>query len=361
LVIGSTCGAPDVVSRAQPAGGDTGGSSTGAAGTGGTAGSNSSVPLTGGVVGDGGASSSGGVIGTGGKPSTGGNVPSGGTGATGGKVGSGGTSAGGGKGGAGGKGGVTSAGTGGTSAGGRGGTSGSTGAGGASNPLGAGGASNPFGVGGSGGSTDIASGGSGASGGAGGSSDTTPVPPPPTDGLAVWVDSKTDGSTGKIALTLRVDNKTSASVDMAAVTLRYWYMDEGLGPTLVFASDYVKIGYSITATVAGSVVAVSPAVAGADHYIELSFTGTLAAQGDKATNDQFNIHVTAHTANYAGAVDVTNDYSYDGGAAKVYEQKITLHDKSGKVIWGKAPGGVGLAEAVVNPADASVDNGDSGT
>ncbi len=154
----------------------------------------------------------------------------------------------------------------------------------------------------------------------------------------MWVDKKTDGSTGKIALTLRIDNKTSSSVDMTAVFLRYWYQDEGLGTTLVYANDYVKIGYSVAATVTGKAVAAPSPVAGADHYFELSFTGTLAAQGDKAQNDQFTIHVTAHTANYAGAVDITNDYSYDNGAEALYEKKITLHDNSGKVIWGTAPG-----------------------
>jgi hypothetical protein len=73
------------------------------------------------------------------------------------------------------------------------------------------------------------------------------------------------------------------------------------------------------------------------NYLELSFTGTLAAQGDKAANDQFNIQVAAHNANYVGAVDVTNDYSYDGGAAGGSEQKITLYG-SGKLIWGVEPG-----------------------
>jgi endo-1,4-beta-xylanase len=124
---------------------------------------------------------------------------------------------------------------------------------------------------------------------------------------------------------------------MSTVTLRYWYQDEGLGTSLVLATNYVSIGGSNQGTVTGKAVAASPAVSGADHYIELSFTGTLAAQGDTAQNDQFTIHVTAHTANYAGTVDVTNDYSYDTGAAAVYEKKITLHDKSGKVIWGTAP------------------------
>jgi fibro-slime domain-containing protein len=221
--------------------------------------------------------------------------------------------------------------------GGKGGVGGNGGAGGSSYIGASGITTSPFaGNGGAGGTTDTSDGGIGATGGAGASSDVTP---PPVDSLAVWVDTKTDGSTGKIALTLRIDNKTSSSVDMAAVTLRYWYQDEGLGTALVFANEYVKIGYSIAATATGKVVAAPSPVAGADHYIELSFTGTVAPQGDKSSGDQFTLHVTAHTASYTGAVDITNDYSYDGGASKVYEKKITLHDKNGNVLWGTPPGG----------------------
>jgi hypothetical protein len=161
--------------------------------------------------------------------------------------------------------------------------------------------------------------------------------PPPSDGLGVYVAGKTSGNTGQIALNLRIDNKTAQSVDMSKVTLRYWYQDQGLGTALVLAADYVSIGYSNPGRVtAGRAVAAPSPVAGADHYLELSFTGTLAAEGDKAHKDQFNIHVRLHTANYRGAVNVTNDYSYNGGAIG-YNDKITLHDKSGKVIWGVAP------------------------
>jgi endo-1,4-beta-xylanase len=135
---------------------------------------------------------------------------------------------------------------------------------------------------------------------------------------------------------------------MTAVTLRYWYQDEGLGTALVFANEYVMIGYSIAATATGKVVAAPSPVAGADHYLEFSFSGTLAPQGDKSTSDQFTLQVTAHTASYAGTVDVTNDYSYDGGAAKVYEDKITLYE-SGKLIWGVEPG-----TSLASPADAGV-------
>jgi endoglucanase len=161
----------------------------------------------------------------------------------------------------------------------------------------------------------------------------------PTTNLAVWVLGKPTGSTGQITLSLRIDNKTTQAVDMSTVTLRYWYQDEGLGTNLVLTPNSVSIGYSSQGKVtSGTAVANPSPVAGADHYLELAFSGTLAAQGDKATNDQFNIQVTLHTAGYTGAVDVTNDYSYDDGAALLYEQKITLHDQSGNVIWGTPPG-----------------------
>ncbi|MGC9983372.1 MAG: DUF4215 domain-containing protein [Polyangia bacterium] len=194
------------------------------------------------------------------------------------------------------------------------------------------------------GTTDVSSGDTEAFGGADGSAGSTSSAPPPTGSLAVWVAQKTTGGGmvtlgGQITLNLRIDNKTAETVDTSTVTLRYWYQDEGLGTALVLASNYVSIGYSNQGKVTGVTAIANPSpVAGADHYLQFSFSGTLAAQGDKATNDQFNVQVTAHSPGYTGAVDVTNDYSYDGGAALLYEQKITLHDQSGNVIWGTPPG-----------------------
>jgi hypothetical protein len=43
-----------------------------------------------------------------------------------------------------------------------------------------------------------------------------------------------------------------------------------------------------------------------------------------------------HTSTWVGTVDVTNDYSYDGGATGAYEKKITLYS-GGKLIWGTEP------------------------
>lgn len=386
LMLGATCGAPDEVGRvssAQPSSGGTGGtggssSSSSSGGTGGTAGSTTSVPPVGGSSSPGGTGGSGGLGGTGGgtggRSSAGGTTASGGTTTSGGRTGSGGTSATGGSRGStggtvtggstvtggtsavGGRGGTVTGGTvtggtvtggrGGTVTGGRGGTvtGGTTGTGGVTNPFGGGGStggtSTVGGRGGSGGTTGGGGATGGASGGAGGRGGTSgsagSTATAPTSGLSVYVTEAVSGATGSISLRLRIDNKTTSTVDMSTVTLRYWYKDDGLGTALTFAGDYVSIGYSNTGTMTGKAVAATPAATDADHYLELSFTGTLAAQGDKSTNDQFNVRVTAHTASYAGAVDVTNDYSYSAGALG-YNSKITLHDKSGKVIWGTAP------------------------
>ena len=344
LMVGATCGAPDVVMRglAHPAGGGNGGesSSSSSDGTGGVAGVPASTSPEGGSSAPASTSSSGGSIATGGRSSSGGTGGSGGVSTTGGRGGAGGASASGGRGGSGG---ASASGGSGGGGGARGGSTTDTGGarGGGTTDGGVAGGSdgstNPFGGVGAGGATGTSSGGSGAAGGTGGSSSSSP--PPPVSGLGVFVSQKITGGPGQIALSLRIDNKTAQSVDMTTVTLRYWYQDEGLGAAVVLATNYVSIGYSNTGKVTGGKAVANPSPApGADHYLELSFSGTLAAQGDKSSNDQFNAQVTLHTASYTGAVDLTNDYSYNGGASGSYNDKITLHNKNGDVIWGTAPG-----------------------
>jgi hypothetical protein len=320
---GATTGPPDAPATTGGSGGTAASSPDAAVGTGGRGGTDASPPDAASARGGSGGTTASPVDaaiargGSGGATTppdapaaTGGSGGYAGVGGTGGAGRSGGQTAAGGAGGAGTVGGTvgTDAGVGGSGGGGSGGTAGRAGSGG-----GAGGISS------AGGTTSTAS------------------TPPPTNALGVYVTGKTAGASGQISLSLRIDNRTSQSVDMSTVTLRYWYQDEGLGTTLALSLLYVGIGYSNQGTVTLSkVVAVSPAVAGADHYLELSFIGTLAAQGDKASNDQFNIRVGVHTGNYQGAVDVTNDYSYNAGALG-YSDKITLHDKSGNVIWGTTP------------------------
>jgi hypothetical protein len=301
------------------------------------------------VGGAGGAGGSGGV-GSGGGAGSGGSGGSIGTGgfSSGGRGGSdgGADSGGGGTVGSGGKGGV------GGSAGGSTSTGGTTAAGGSTSTGGttaAGGTTSAGGITSTGGTT--AAGGSKSTGG-------TTTQTIPANGLDVYVTQKPAGSSnGQISLSFRIDNQTSQSVDLSTVTLRYWYQDEGWNPTaLTLEIDYKSIsGDNVTSCKA---FAASSPVPGADHYLELSFSGTLAAQGALSHSDQFTVNVRLHNTSWQGTVDVTNDYSYNGGATG-YDDKITLHDKSGNVIWGVLPEAspTGPADAGV---DASVSEDDSG-
>jgi hypothetical protein len=219
-----------------------------------------------------------------------------------------------------------------------------TGGKGGSSYIGASGfTTSPFGgSAGVGSASDTSAGGIGATGGVGGAIDTTPVTPLPTDALAAYVVDKFTSSTGQISLSLRVDNMTADSVDMSTVTLRYWYQDEGLGVGAALEVDFASVGVStaIKAQVRGSVVAASAPVAGADHYLEVSFgAATLSAKGNAGHKDQLKFNGRFHNSGYVGAVDLTNDYSYNGGATG-YDTKITLY-QNGKLISGVEPGGKG--------------------
>jgi hypothetical protein len=322
----ANCGAPDVVRRAQPAGGSGGQSSSSSSeGTAGVAGSTASTPPEGGSSHPGSAGSSGGPGGTsvaGGAGAAGGASATGGKGGAGATGGKGGTSAGG----AGGKGGASATG----------GKGGGGGAGGSSYIGASGITTSPFAGNGGGGPPDTSAGGAGATGGAGGTIDTTPIP---TDALAAYVVDKFTSSTGQISLSLRVDNMTADSVDMSTVTLRYWYQDEGLGVGAALEVDYASIGDSnaIKAQVHGTVVTASAPVAGADHYLDVSFGATtLSAKGNASHNDQLKFNGRLHNSGYVGTVDLTNDYSYNGGKTG-YDTKITLY-QNGKLIAGVEPG-----------------------
>jgi len=178
--------------------------------------------------------------------------------------------------------------------------------------------------------------------GAGGITATRGTPStaaPPIGNLGVYL-PQNGAITGSQSLTLHVDivNTSSTTQDMSTVTMRYWYVDDGWGSAqLTLATEYVSIGYSNTGTVTyvGS-FAVSPAQTGADHYVEFSFTGTLAAVNDTSSNDKFHVQVALHAPGYAGSANVANDYSVMTSTG--YDDRITLYS-SGTLIWGTEPGG----------------------
>jgi hypothetical protein len=147
-----------------------------------------------------------------------------------------------------------------------------------------------------------------------------------------------------MTLNLRIDNKQTTTFDTVGLLLRYYYQDQGenLGTTLSLSENYVTIGHGggQGKLTGHKVVTLTPAATGADHYLEFSFSGTLAAKGDTNQNDQFNVNVRLYNSSYQGKVDPANDYSFNAGETG-YDEKITLVSSTDKLIWGTAPGGGG--------------------
>ena len=251
-----------------------------------------------GLVGSGGATGTGGIIvtGTGGTPATGGTPGTGGR-ATGGSPGTGGTPATGGTPGTGGRATGGSPGTGGTPA--TGGTPGTGGRATGGSP-GTGGTPATGGTPGTGGNGAAGSPATGGTTGTGGSAATGLV--------AVETDCQAAASPQSIGLYLEVLNTSSAAIALSQITFRYYFqIAETTDP------PHLDVDYSTTVPIAditAKFVAISPAVTGANEYMEVGFTaaaGSLAA-GSNTGQIQLRVHAT----NYANPFDSmqTTDYSF---------------------------------------------------
>jgi len=266
-----------------------GGGEGGSFGTGGT-----------GVIGSGGVTGTGGgvVTGTGGTPATGGTTGTGGR-ATGGSPGTGGTPA---------TGGTT--GTGGRATGGSPGTGGTTGTGG----RGTGGSPATGGTTGTGGSPATGGAGGKGTGGSPATGGTTGTGGSPATGLVV-VDTycQSAASVQSIGLYVDVLNTSSTAIPLSQITFRYYFqVAETTDP------PHLDVDYAMTVPIAditAKFVAISPAVTGANEYMEVGFT--TAAGSLQAKSDTGQIQLRLHATNYANPFDSmqTTDYSFQTCAA----------------------------------------------
>ena len=273
------CQGPEAFYRPGGEGGSFGTGGTGLIGSGGTIGTGGTIvtgtggtPATGGTTGTGGRAT-GGITGTGGTPDTGGTTGTGGR-ATGGITGTGGTPA---------TGGTAGKGTGGSPA-----TGGVTGTGGT--PA-------------TGGTAGKGTGGSPATGGTTGTGGT------PATGIVV-VDTYCQAAASPQSIGLYVDvlNTSDAAIPLSQITFRYYFqLAETTDP------GHLDIDYSVSvpaASITAKFVAISPAVTGANEYMEVGFTA--AAGSVQAHSDTGQIQLRVHAMNYANPFDSmqTTDYSF---------------------------------------------------
>jgi Cellulose binding domain len=224
------------------------------------------------------------------------------------------------------------------SSGGSGGAAETGGATGSSGATGSGGALATGGSTGSGGGTAkggaTGSGGATAKGGATGSGGATACA---SCSLMVASYCQTGTSTTEIKVTVDVQDASITPLSLADVTFRYWFMIGGSDAPML-SIDYAQIG---SASITSKFVAVSPALTGANEYLEVGFTPSTPPLTLFGDTGQIQLH--AHTASYSSFDPTpTSDYSYrpcaagDNGSTFASAPTITGYI-SGKLAWGTEP------------------------
>src|SRR6202034_1636196 len=77
----------------------------------------------------------------------------------------------------------------------------------------------------------------------------------------------TGATTSVISNQIDLVNTGTSAIPLSDLTVRYWFTEDGTEP-LDYACEYAPVG---CANITGTFVPVSPAVTGADHYLQLSF------------------------------------------------------------------------------------------
>lgn len=160
----------------------------------------------------------------------------------------------------------------------------------------------------------------------------TPTATPLPSGLAVqYRTSDTNPLDNTIRFQLRVVNQGTTAIDLKDLKIRYYYTKEAPSQGQQFFIDYAQVGSS---NVSGAFGTISPAVTGADSYVEIGFgtgAGSLAPGAD--TGD---IQVRLHNADWSN-YNENNDYSYNGTQSNYANwNKITAY-YNGVLTWGIEP------------------------
>jgi|GEM_PF-898205 len=178
---------------------------------------------------------------------------------------------------------------------------------------------------------------------------TEPTAATPTTALtAAYQNQNQTTSSSAISTYLVINNTGNQPVSYSDLTVRYWFTRE-TSANLNLAVDYAKLGSS---RISGSFSTVTPAVSGADTYLQLavsSAAGTLYPLSSSG-NIQYRIYKSDWSA-----LNETNDYSRLPNGAMGLNDHITVYYK-GQLIFGTEPSGTNNLMAVDNKDTRLIDN-----
>ena len=162
--------------------------------------------------------------------------------------------------------------------------------------------------------------GSGSSSGGGGTPSVT----------AEYEASATATSTSTISNQIELVNTGTSAIPLSSLTVRYWFTEDGTGP-LDYVCEYAPVGCT---NITGAYTAVSPAVTGADHYLQLSFASGAGSLAPGASTG--GIQNELFQSSYA-TMTQTNDYSFNAADTSfTANPDITVYD-NGTLIYGTEP------------------------
>ncbi|WP_078554170.1 cellulase family glycosylhydrolase [Bacillus alkalicellulosilyticus] len=158
----------------------------------------------------------------------------------------------------------------------------------------------------------------------------TGSPTPPSSGNLViqYRAADTNATDNQMKPHFRIVNNGSSAINMSDLTIRYWYTIDGEQPQ-TFTCDWAQIGCS---NIQGSFVKMGSAKAGADHYIEIKFTGGTISAGGYSGEIQTRIN-----KNNWSNFNESNDYSFDPTKTGFSNwNRVTLY-QNGTLIYGIEP------------------------
>ncbi len=155
-------------------------------------------------------------------------------------------------------------------------------------------------------------------------------PPGTPTVTAQYAVGATATTTGQITHQLQVTNTGTGAIPLSALTVRYWFTQDGTG-ALQYVCDYAPVGCG---NVTGTFGTVSPAVTGADHYLEIGFGSGAGNLGPGSLTG--GIQNRIHQATY-GSFTQSNDYSFNATDTVLTTwDRITVYD-NGTLIYGTPP------------------------
>lgn len=134
----------------------------------------------------------------------------------------------------------------------------------------------------------------------------------------------------QIRLGLQIVNTGSAPVDLSTVKVRYWFSSEAGASTFSTYCDYAALGSS---NINHTVVTVSSPKTGADHYLEVGFTGGAGSLAAGASTGEVQLRLNKSDWSNFGEAD---DYSRATNTGYADAPRVAAYVGSA-LAWGVEP------------------------